>query len=58
MGRVEGWDEKRLAHVLSALRGEGDYFSATVRKSLWSYLYGKEEFKTVINELKVKNLIS
>lgn len=58
MDSVRLLDEKRLAHVLSVLWGEGDYFSATVRKSLWSYLYGKEAFKTVINGLKVKNLIS
>lgn len=50
-------DRDKLSHLLAIMKGDADYNSLELQKKLWGYLIGKDELKSMLNDLKVKNLI-
>lgn len=50
-------DTNKLCHILAILKGDGDYGAVEMQKKLWGYLIGKDELKTMLNDLKTKSLI-
>lgn len=55
--RLDALDSDKLAYILWLLNSENSRYPE-IRKKLWTYIYGKDEFKNVINDLKVKNYIT
>ena len=51
-------DKDKLSHILAIMKGDADYNSLELQKKIWGYLLGKDELKAMLNDLKVKNLIS
>lgn len=51
-------DKDKMAHILAIMKGDADYSSLEMQKRLWGYLIGKDELKQMLNDMKVKNLIS
>lgn len=55
--KVDTIDPVKLSHILAILGGSGGTDAMTVRKAVWGYIFGKDDLKAMLNDLKVKNLI-